>query len=70
MFISQIDLNVEQGKVERPFQPTLRGVIKASLASMGDGLLVINFDLRSLLDEVAALSETNIQLLIAAGDDR
>ncbi len=70
VFISQIDLNMERGKVERPFQPTLRGVIQASLASMGDGLLVINFDLRSLLDEVAALSETNIQLLIAAGDDR
>ena len=70
VFISQIDLNVEQGKVERPFQPTLRGVIKASLASMGDGLLVINFDLRSLLNEVAALSETNIQLLVAAGNDR
>ncbi|SFU03628.1 hypothetical protein SAMN04487854_1431, partial [Pseudoalteromonas lipolytica] len=70
VFISQIDLNVEQGKVEWPFQPTLRGVIKASLASMGDGLLVINFDLRSLLNEVAALSETNIQLLVAAGKDR
>ena len=70
VFISQIDLNVEQGKVEWPFQPTLRGVIKASLASMGDGLLVINFDLRSLLNEVAALSETNIQLLVAAGEDR
>jgi signal transduction histidine kinase len=70
VFISRIDLNVEQGKVERPFQPTLRGVIKASLASMGNGLLVINFDLRSLLNEVAALSETNIQLLVAAGEDR
>lgn len=70
VFISQIDLNVEQGKVERPFQPTLRGVIKTRLTSMGKGLLVINFDLRSLLNEVAALTETNIQLLVAAGEDR
>ena len=70
VFISQIDLNVEQGKVERPFQPTLRSVIKTRLTSMGKGLLVINFDLRSLLNEVAALTETNIQLLVAAGEDR
>ena len=70
VFISQIDLNVEQGKVERPFQPTLRSVIKTRLTSMGKGLLVINFDLRSLLNEVAALTETNIQLLVAAGADR
>ena len=65
VFISQIDLNVEQGKVERPFQPTLRSVIKTRLTSMGKGLLVINFDLRSLLNEVAALTETNIQLFLS-----
>uniref|UniRef100_UPI0025DB57AB hypothetical protein n=1 Tax=uncultured Alteromonas sp. TaxID=179113 RepID=UPI0025DB57AB len=70
VFISQIDLNVEQGKVERPFLPTVRAVIKARLPSMGDGLLVINFDLRSLLNEVSSLSEADIQLLVAAGRQR
>ena len=70
VFISQIDLNVEQGIVQRPFQPTLRAVIKTQLPSKGEGLLVINFDLRSLLAQVSSLNEENIQLLISAGAKR
>ncbi|OFI33553.1 hypothetical protein BFC17_04665 [Alteromonas lipolytica] len=70
VFISQIDLNVENGQVQRPLQPTLRAVIKASLPSMGEGLLVINFDLRSLLSQLQALNQADNELLIGAGDYR
>lgn len=70
VFVSQIDLNVEQGVVQIPVQPTLRAVTRANLPSMGDGLLVINFDLRSLIGHVESLNQADIQLLIGAGEKR
>lgn len=70
IFISQIDLNVENGLVQRPLQPTLRAVMKASLSSMGDGLLVINFDLRSLLQAIEAITEPDNELLVGVGSAR
>lgn len=70
IFVSQIDLNVENDLVQRPLQPTLRAVMKATLPNMGKGLLVINFDLRSLLHAIEAISEPDNELLIGAGSNR
>ncbi|MDC8832327.1 sensor histidine kinase [Alteromonas gilva] len=70
VFISQIDLNIENGLVQLPHQPTLRAVMLAEQAELGRGLLVINFDLRSLVANLTALNEDNSNLLIAAGTNR
>ncbi len=67
IFITPIDLNVENGIVQRPFYPTVRAVTKAHQAELGDGLLVINFDLRPLLENLKALNTTDNFLLVGAG---
>lgn len=70
IFVSRIDLNVEQGKVQDPLKPTIRAVMQAKLPQIGSGYLVINFDLNSLLKQLATLNQPNIQLLVAAGEER
>ncbi|NVK55056.1 MAG: HAMP domain-containing histidine kinase [Alteromonadaceae bacterium] len=70
VFISEIDLNVENGLVQIPYQPTFRAVMQAQQAELGRGLLIINFDLRALIAELEALGQDESQLLVAAGSSR
>lgn len=54
VFLSRIDLNVENGEIERPFKPVLR-VAKAiySQESLFRGILVINVDLTKLIQQMS-----------------
>ena len=70
IFITQIDLNVENGVVQRPFYPTVRAVTKATQAELGTGILVINFDLRPLLDNLNTLNTATSYLLVGAGTSK
>jgi PAS domain S-box-containing protein len=56
--ISPFDLNVERGKVEQPFKPTLRFVIPvADERGRVAGMVVLNYLGQRLLDRLAKLDE-------------
>nr|WP_136251398.1 ATP-binding protein [Ningiella ruwaisensis] len=47
VYLSELDLNKEQGIIERPFRPTIRATAKYFEQEQVAGLVVLNFDLRS-----------------------
>ena len=53
IWVSQIDLNVEQGQVEYPLRPTVRFVTPVP-GGLGQGILILNYDARPILDQVSA----------------
>ena len=61
-FITPLDLNVENTEVVRPFQPTVRGVIR--LGDDTPGLLVVNYDLSILFEQIRSLSTAELDLEI------
>ena len=63
--LSDIDLNVERGQVERPFIPTVRSIINFNEHPNGKGLFVVNFQLNDMLEELKALSSNTYELLVA-----
>jgi signal transduction histidine kinase len=64
-YLSPIDLNVENGQVVRPFEPTIRGTIQTTDAEHKlRGLLVVNYRLDNLLDAINQLSIPEAQLSI------
>ena len=68
MTLSSIDLNMENGVLVTPFQPTVRAILHTFPSHpLGEGFLVINFDLTSLFDHLKTFEETQTQLLIPEG---
>ncbi|WP_032097357.1 MULTISPECIES: sensor histidine kinase [unclassified Alteromonas] len=63
--LSDIDLNVERGKIEVPYVPTVRSIINFKDHPSGEGLFVVNFQLTDMLKELRALSSTQHHLLIS-----
>jgi signal transduction histidine kinase len=64
-YLSPIDLNVEHGKVVVPHQPTMR----VSRRTGDDewllpGLLVLNYNIASLLDSLRQLSQGHVELMV------
>lgn len=49
-WISPLDLNVENGQVERPIRPTVRAATKVIGDNGSRGILIINFDETSLIN--------------------
>lgn len=70
LFLSQIDLNVENGVVQQPIQPTIRAVSKAEHKQMGKGLLVINYNLTQLLNSLRQLNNADTSIKVAVGTMR
>ena len=60
VYISPVDLNIENDQIVRPLEPTLRGVIK--LDRFLAGVLVVNYDLTKLFQRLRALSNDNVFL--------
>ncbi|WP_344934562.1 response regulator [Zhongshania borealis] len=55
IYISPIDLNIEQGRVVQPFQPTLRMVIPTrNEEGLKDGIIVLNIDLTTIFEKIYA----------------
>jgi signal transduction histidine kinase len=50
--LSPLDLNVEDGRIERPLRPTLRASSPFALAGGGSGVVVVNIHGRQLLDQL------------------
>ena len=68
VYLSPIDLNEEFGKVEVPYLPTIRSAIKFDTHPLGSGVFIINFELKSLFDDLRALSGDVTSLFIAKGN--
>ena len=71
IYVSRLDLNVEDGKIERPFRPTLRFATPVPDEEGGQaGILVLNYSaglLLSSLDRAAVSSRGEMMLLTAEG---
>lgn len=65
VYLSQIDLNIENGIVERPFKPVIRAV--APIYNINDekiGLVVLNFKMSRILTQLRSqISDENFYLL-------
>ncbi|HBT59123.1 MAG TPA: hypothetical protein DEA92_18625, partial [Pseudomonas sp.] len=60
VYLSPFDLNMENGEIERPFQPTIRVATPiADADGQTRGLLVINYRGQYLLDALASLDKPN-----------
>ncbi len=69
LMLSRINLNVENGQVSRPLEPTIRGLVHSPAGHpLGEGFLVVNFRLTSLFSYLTSLGQNTTELLIAYGD--
>lgn len=65
VYLSPIDLNIERGEIEKPYNPNIRATIQTSAEThLIDGLLVINYSLKSLLEEIRTLSNAQVSVHI------
>ncbi|WP_026971318.1 sensor histidine kinase [Aliagarivorans marinus] len=66
MYLSPIDLNVENGQIIEPFQPAMRlSKVTGVRDRLKSGLFIINYDLSELLASVAAISSDSLQLQLS-----
>ncbi|WP_417596986.1 ATP-binding protein [Oceanospirillum sp.] len=67
LFLSPMDLNVEQGSIERPIRPTLRMSIPLQDRGENRGIIIINIDMRKNLSDLQQVLEpdTNRMQLIS-----
>lgn len=69
IYVSDIDLNVENGQVEKPYRPTVRVILRTGLAQdQKPGLLIINYDFGFLLKDVPLLVPDVMQMQLVNGD--
>jgi PAS domain S-box-containing protein len=71
IYVSPLDLNVENGRIEQPLKPVIRfGIAVFDLRGARRGYVVINFLAQPLLDKLAGLAGTQhpLGLLDARGD--
>lgn len=70
LYLSPMDLNVEQGVIEQPFRPTLRMAIPVFIGRKNHGLFIINIDAREYLRDLHQILENHahrIQLINPEG---
>ncbi|WP_031214939.1 sensor histidine kinase [Marinomonas profundimaris] len=67
VYISSLDLNIENQEIVRPFQPTVRGVVR--IDGNMPGILVVNYDLTKLFELMRSFSGdgVNLEILDANG---
>lgn len=58
VYISALDLNIENQEIIRPFQPTVRGVVRVD--ERVSGILVVNYDLSRLFTLMRTFSNDNV----------
>lgn len=65
IYLSNIDLNVENGAIEAPFKPTIRASIKTGPENgLRAGLLVLNYDIGELLEVIRTFDSDRVTLHI------
>ena len=60
VYISPVDLNIENNQIVTPLEPTLRGVVP--LSHHRKGILVVNYNLTKLFDQLRSLSNDRLFL--------
>ncbi|WP_137170628.1 sensor histidine kinase [Marinomonas sp. FW-1] len=66
VYITPLDLNIENQEIVRPFQPTVRGAIR--MADEMPGILVVNYDLTQLFELMRSLSRDDVALEVLDDD--
>lgn len=59
-YVSDLDLNVENKTIERPFRPTIRIAKPIYSDNIFNGLLIINFDAQELLNKIKEIKEFDV----------
>ncbi|MCK5110616.1 MAG: sensor histidine kinase [Arcobacteraceae bacterium] len=65
---SKIDLNIEQGQIEKPIKPVLRVGIPVFVKNKKVGILIINIFMKYFLNKMSNLSLYNIYLIDKDGN--
>jgi diguanylate cyclase (GGDEF)-like protein/PAS domain S-box-containing protein len=65
---SNLDLNVENGKLDKPIRPTYRIGTNISLNAQVVGLLVVNIDMSSLLEKIQESREFDLSIFDHDGE--
>lgn len=68
IWYSNIDLNIEQGKVEVPFKPTVRFILPIQKNNKYEGILIINYFLENILNQFLESSIFDAILINQKGD--
>ncbi len=68
-YVSRMDLNIEQGKIELPHQPTLRISYRLGSSRSGsdNGFLILNVAIDQLLNKVIPVQKTGLWLMNKQG---
>ena len=67
VWFSNLDLNIENKKIEVPFNPTFRAVLPTGVNSKKTGMLVINFFAEDMLEELLYLPSYKLILIDSDG---
>ena len=68
LYVSEIDLNKEYGKLSEPYVPTLRMAYPVYFNSVLKGIIVVNTDLRPIFDELRSIVGPNYNLSLLNGE--
>ncbi|NIY93105.1 sensor histidine kinase [Vibrio diazotrophicus] len=69
IYLSNVDLNVENGVIEVPFRPTIRASIKTGTThGLHTGLLVLNYDVGGLLKVISSFDSDRVNLQLVDTD--
>ena len=69
IFATEIDLNIERNKIIKPHQPTIRVTYRTSEENYFlDGLLVVNFNLDYLFNQIKSYSQESTHISILNHD--
>ena len=56
VWYSNLDLNMEKGKVEIPYKPTLRAMLPINKDNTFNGVLIINYYMSTVLNNLINIS--------------
>ncbi len=68
VYFSNIDLNVEKGKIEKPIVPTLRIGIPMTVDNEKTGIFILNLNMHSFLDKLQDSSLHDLSLIYNDGN--
>ncbi len=65
VYLSALDLNIENGEVEIPYRPTIRVTLRTNSSdNLKSGLLVLNYDMGMVLNSLREFNNNHIQLQV------
>lgn len=65
---SDLDLNIENGKIEIPYVPTLRIAKKVDISGKNFGFVILNINMQEFVDEYVKSSNFNVALVDGRGN--